>query len=75
MAAMAGLIWFGIFEQCPELKVIHVEGDGGWTPYWLQRMEQHWNFSGNAEHEYLTRVQPNTSAATSAWRFAATSRR
>jgi predicted TIM-barrel fold metal-dependent hydrolase len=55
MAAMAGLIWFGVFEQCPQLKVIHVEGDGGWTPYWLQRMEQHWNFSGNAEHEYLTK--------------------
>jgi predicted TIM-barrel fold metal-dependent hydrolase len=55
MAAMAGLIWFGIFEKFPKLKVIHVEGDGGWTPYWLQRMEQHWSFSGNAEHEYLTR--------------------
>ena len=55
MAAMAGLIWYGIFEKLPQLQVIHVEGDGGWTPYWLQRMEQHWNFSGNAEHEYLTR--------------------
>ena len=55
MAAMAGLIWFGVFEKCPNLKVIHVEGDGGWTPYWLQRMEQHWEFSGRAEHEYLTR--------------------
>ena len=55
MAAMAGLIWFGIFEKFPQLKVIHVEGDGGWTPYWLQRMEQHREFSGNAEHEYLTR--------------------
>ena len=55
MAAMAGLIWFGIFERFPDLKVLHVEADGGWTPYWLQRMEQHWDFSGNAEHEYLTR--------------------
>ncbi|MFN0092049.1 MAG: amidohydrolase family protein [Acidimicrobiales bacterium] len=55
MAAMAGLIWFGVFEQCPKLKVIHVEGDGGWAPYWLQRMEQHWDYSGNAEHEYLTK--------------------
>jgi len=53
MAAMAGLIWYGIFEKFPKLKVIHVEADGGWVPYWLQRMEQHWDFSGNAEHEYL----------------------
>ena len=55
MAAMAGLIWFGVFERYPTLKVVHVEADGGWVPYWLQRMEQHWGFSGNAEHEYLTR--------------------
>ncbi len=54
MAAMAGLIWYGVVERLPQLKVVHVEADGGWTPYWLQRMEQHWNFSGNAEHEYLT---------------------
>jgi predicted TIM-barrel fold metal-dependent hydrolase len=49
MAAMAGLIWYGIFEKFPKLKVVHVEADGGWVPYWLQRMEQHWDFSGNAE--------------------------
>src|ERR1700691_2667722 len=55
MAAMAGLIWYGVFEKFPKLKVVHVEADGGWVPYWLQRMEQHWNFSGNSEHEYLTR--------------------
>jgi len=54
MAAMAGLIWFGVLERFPELKVIQIEGDAGWVPYWLQRMEQHWQFSGNAEHEYLT---------------------
>jgi uncharacterized protein len=55
MAAMAGLIWYGVFERFPNLKVVHVEADAGWVPYWLQRMEQHWNFSGNAEHEYLTK--------------------
>ncbi|MGH7985615.1 MAG: amidohydrolase family protein [Candidatus Binataceae bacterium] len=55
MAAMAGLIWYGVLEKLPHLKVVHVEADGGWVPYWLQRMEQHWNYSGNAEHEYLTK--------------------
>jgi len=55
MAAMAGLIWYGIIEKFPKLRIVHVEADGGWVPYWLQRMEQHWNFSGNAEHEYLKR--------------------
>jgi len=54
MAAMAGLIWYGVVERLPNLTIVHVEADGGWVPYWLQRMEQHWSYSGNAEHEYLT---------------------
>jgi predicted TIM-barrel fold metal-dependent hydrolase len=55
MAAMVGLIWYGVIEKLPKLRVVHVEADAGWVPYWLQRMEQHWNYSGNAEHEYLTK--------------------
>ncbi|MEN8185420.1 MAG: amidohydrolase family protein, partial [Myxococcota bacterium] len=35
------------------LTVVHVEADAGWLPYWLQRMEQHFEFSGNAEHPDL----------------------
>ena len=41
--------------QHPELRVVHVEADAGWLPYWLQRMEQHYEFSGNAEHPDLKR--------------------
>jgi predicted TIM-barrel fold metal-dependent hydrolase len=55
MAAMATLIWGGVFERFPRLTVVHVEADSGWLPYWLQRMEQHWQFSGNAEHPDLKR--------------------
>ncbi len=57
MSAMAGLIWFGVLERFPALTVVHVEADAGWVPYWLQRMEQHWEFSGNAEHPEL-RMSP-----------------
>ena len=39
----------GIFEHFPRLTVVHVEADAGWVPCWLQRMEQHHEFSGNAE--------------------------
>jgi uncharacterized protein len=58
MATMAGLIWFGVPEQFPRLTIVHVEADGGWVPYWLQRMEQHFEFSGNAEHPEL-KMQPS----------------
>ena len=52
---MTSLIWHGVFEHFPRLSVIHVEADSGWLPYWLQRMDQHWRFSGNAEHPDLKR--------------------
>ena len=55
MVAMMSLIWYGVIERHPELSVVHVEADAGWLPYWLQRMEQHWDFSGNAEHPELKR--------------------
>lgn len=53
MVAMMCLIWFGTIERHPNLKVVHVEADAGWLPYWLQRMEQHYDFSGQAEHPML----------------------
>jgi predicted TIM-barrel fold metal-dependent hydrolase len=55
MVAMMTLIWYGVIERFPKLKIVHVEADAGWLPYWLQRMEQHWDFSGSAEHPLLTR--------------------
>jgi predicted TIM-barrel fold metal-dependent hydrolase len=55
MTAMMSLIWYGVFERFPGLTAVHVEADAGWVPYWLQRMEQHWDFSGNAEHPEMKR--------------------
>ena len=55
MVAMMSLIWFGVVQRFPKLAIVHVEADAGWLPYWLQRMEQHWQFSGNAEHPALER--------------------
>jgi predicted TIM-barrel fold metal-dependent hydrolase len=49
MSAMAGLIFSGVVERFPTLTVVHVEADAGWTPYWVQRMEQQWSYSGAAE--------------------------
>jgi predicted TIM-barrel fold metal-dependent hydrolase len=49
MGTMAGLIFGGVVERFPRLVFVHVEADAGWTPYWVQRMEQHWQYSGNAE--------------------------
>jgi predicted TIM-barrel fold metal-dependent hydrolase len=53
MVAMMSLIWYGVIERHPRLRFVHVEADAGWLPYWLQRMQQHWDYSGNAEHPDL----------------------
>jgi predicted TIM-barrel fold metal-dependent hydrolase len=53
MAAMMSLIWYGVVERHPGLRIIHVEADAGWLPYWLQRMEQHYQLYGCAEHPEL----------------------
>lgn len=54
MAAMMSLIWYGVAERHPRLRIIHAEADAGWLPYWLQRMGQHYEQYGAAEHPELT---------------------
>ena len=50
MSAMMSLIWYGVVERFPALRFIHLEADAGWLPYWLQRMEQHYDLHARAEH-------------------------
>jgi len=50
MAAMVSLIWYGIAERYPRLRFVHFEADAGWLPFWLQRMEQHYEVFGTDEH-------------------------
>jgi uncharacterized protein len=59
MAAMMSLIWYGVVERFPRLCFVHLEADAGWLPYWLQRMEQHYDLSGTAEHPDL-RMSPTS---------------
>jgi predicted TIM-barrel fold metal-dependent hydrolase len=54
MVSMMALIWYGIPEHFPAFHIVHVEGDSGWLPYLMQRMEQHYDFAGNSEHPDLT---------------------
>jgi predicted TIM-barrel fold metal-dependent hydrolase len=55
MGTMAGLIYSGVVERFPTLTFVHVEADAGWAPYWVQRMEQHWRYSGTAEAPEMKR--------------------
>jgi len=33
----------GVLARFPKLKAAHLESGAGWLPYWLERMDEHWN--------------------------------
>jgi predicted TIM-barrel fold metal-dependent hydrolase len=43
MSACAGLILTGVLERHPALRVAFLESGSGWLPYWLERMDSHWD--------------------------------
>lgn len=41
MRAMAALVGGGIYERFPRLRIAHLESGCGWVPYWMGRMDDH----------------------------------
>ena len=46
MRAMAALIGGGIYERYPTLRIAHLESGCGWVPYWMERMDEHYETLG-----------------------------
>jgi predicted TIM-barrel fold metal-dependent hydrolase len=42
MGACAALVLEGVLERFPRLRVVFLESGCGWLPYWLERMDGHW---------------------------------
>lgn len=42
MAACAGVVLGGVAERHPGLRFVFLESGCGWLPYWLERMDGHW---------------------------------
>ena len=40
---MGTLVFGGVFERFPELKVVCVEADAGWVPHYMYRMDHAYN--------------------------------
>ncbi|MFD2136604.1 amidohydrolase family protein [Novosphingobium resinovorum] len=51
------LIFAGIFDQYPNLKMVGAEVDCGWAPFWVQTMEHHWEIQ-NSWHPVKLRHSP-----------------
>jgi uncharacterized protein len=42
MQAFLGILVGGVLERCPGLRVGFFEGGCGWVPYWLDRIDEHY---------------------------------
>ncbi len=63
MLAMGAMLVGGVLEKFPDLRVGFLEGNCGWLPWWLTRLDDHWRKYGGGEtvklsalpSEYFTR--------------------
>ena len=42
MIAVLSIVGGGIFERFPRLKVAFLEGGAGWLPFWMERIDEHY---------------------------------
>ena len=48
----------GVLEKFPKLKVAHLESGCGWVPFWLERMDEHWEHEGHGQAK-TTKEKPS----------------
>ncbi|MFQ6023279.1 MAG: amidohydrolase family protein [Acidiferrobacterales bacterium] len=54
MLALAAMTVGGVLEKFPELRVGFLEGNCGWLPWWLDRLDDQWQKYGGGESTRLT---------------------
>jgi predicted TIM-barrel fold metal-dependent hydrolase len=42
----AGLMYGGVAERFPRLRIAFLECGVGWVPYWMERMDEEWEKRG-----------------------------
>ncbi len=58
MLAVEAMTLGGVLERFPRLKVAFLEGNGSWLPFWLWRLDEHWENPGKYENRAL-RLKPS----------------
>lgn len=59
MLAMLALIGGGVLERHPRLRVAFLESGCGWLPYWLWRMDEHWETTMGIDGEPALPARPS----------------
>jgi predicted TIM-barrel fold metal-dependent hydrolase len=66
MLACLNLCADGVLEKFPKLKVAQLESGCGWVPFWLERMDEHWEHESHGSAK-STREKPSTYFKRQCW--------
>jgi predicted TIM-barrel fold metal-dependent hydrolase len=64
-----GLVYGGVAERFPRLRIAFLESGVGWVPYWMERMDEEWEKRGAVEAP-LCKRKPSEAILDSHWFFA-----
>jgi predicted TIM-barrel fold metal-dependent hydrolase len=64
-----GLMYAGIPEKFPKLRIAFLECGAGWVPYWMERMDEEWEKRGDVEAP-LCKQKPSEYIIHGNWFFA-----
>jgi hypothetical protein len=65
----AGLLYGGVAEKFPKLRIGFLECGVGWVPYWMERMDEEWEKRGKVEAP-LCKEKPSDYVLHGNWFFA-----
>ena len=65
-----GLVYGGVAERFPSLRIGFMECGAGWAPYWMERMDEEWEKRGSVEAP-LCKEKPSSYVLDRPWYFAA----
>ena len=46
---MGAMLVGGVCHRFPDLRIAYLEGNCGWLPWWLDRLDDQWNKYGGGE--------------------------
>jgi uncharacterized protein len=64
-----GLMYAGVPEKFPNLRIAFLECGAGWVPYWMERMDEEWEKRGDVEAP-LCKQKPSEYISHGNWFFA-----
>jgi predicted TIM-barrel fold metal-dependent hydrolase len=64
-----GLMYGGVAERFPDLRIGFLECGAGWVPYWMERMDEEWEKRGKVEAPLCTQ-KPSEAVRNGNWFFA-----